>query len=237
MSDSTKAGKVFTLIPKIMGEVGAIEKSRNNEQQRYKFRGIDDVYAALQPLLSKHGVFYAPKVLEMSREEKPTKNGGMMMTTLLTVKFTFFADDGSSVEVVTVGEAMDSGDKSANKAMSAALKYAAFQVFCIPTKEEAEDDIDNHAPERAQPAPRATVPRVAPGIPGPNDGNTRREEYRIPFGKYAQRSLDEVDLNELRSYVAYLEDQAATSDKPMRADAKEFVERATRHIVAIERGP
>ncbi len=72
----------------------------------------------------------------------------------MDVQFTFYAPDGSSVEVVTVGEAMDAGDKSSNKAMSAALKYALLQVFCIPTEEPIDTENETHEvaakPERQQ---------------------------------------------------------------------------------------
>jgi hypothetical protein len=43
-----------------------------------------------------------------------------------------------------IGEAMDSGDKSSNKAMSAAYKYAAFQAFCIPTEGDNDADATTH---------------------------------------------------------------------------------------------
>jgi hypothetical protein len=52
------------------------------------------------------------------------------------------SQDGSKHTVKTYGEAMDSGDKATNKAMSAAYKYAAFQTFCIPT--EGDNDADAH---------------------------------------------------------------------------------------------
>ena len=45
----------------------------------------------------------------------------------------------------TFGEAMDSGDKATNKAMSAAYKYAALQAFAIPT--EGDNDTENHTHE------------------------------------------------------------------------------------------
>ena len=48
--------------------------------------------------------------------------------------------DGSSVETVNVGEAMDSGDKGFNKAMSIALKYSLLQMFLIPTEEQKDPD-------------------------------------------------------------------------------------------------
>ena len=37
---------------------------------------------------------------------------------------------------------MDSGDKSCNKAMSAAQKYAFLQVFCIPTEDPPSEPKD-----------------------------------------------------------------------------------------------
>lgn len=137
-------GKIFEAIPKIMSEVGAIEKTRTNTQGAgYKFRGIDDVYLALQPVLHKHSVFFVPTVLETTREERTSKSGGNLFYTILKVKYTFFADDGSSFDSVVVGEAMDSGDKSSNKAMSAALKVCALQLFCIPTEEEKDTEYDS----------------------------------------------------------------------------------------------
>ena len=37
---------------------------------------------------------------------------------------------------------MDSGDKATNKAMAIAMKYALFQVFCIPTDEMKDPDAE-----------------------------------------------------------------------------------------------
>lgn len=55
------------------------------------------------------------------------------------------AEDGSKHTIKTFGEAMDSGDKATNKAMSAAYKYACFQAFAIPT--EGDNDADAHTHE------------------------------------------------------------------------------------------
>jgi hypothetical protein len=54
-------------------------------------------------------------------------------------------EDGSSHVISTIGEAMDSGDKATNKAMSAAYKYALMQAFCIPT--EGDNDSENQTHE------------------------------------------------------------------------------------------
>lgn len=152
-------GKIYALIPKIMAEVGHIGKDRNagtGGGASYKFRGIDDVFNAFQPVLAKHGVFCAPMVIRSEREERQSSQGKALLYTFLHIQFRFYADDGSFVETVMVGEAMDSGDKSANKAMSAAMKYAFFQVFCVPT--EDDNDTENHTHDVApKVAPRAAV--------------------------------------------------------------------------------
>ena len=48
------------------------------------------------------------------------------------------------VTEVTFGEAMDSGDKATNKAMSVALKYLLIQTFQIPVTGEANDGDSAH---------------------------------------------------------------------------------------------
>lgn len=145
---------IFQLIPKVMAEVGAIEKNRQNQAQKYKFRGVDDVYAAFHGPLAKHGLFYVPEVLTREISERPTQAGGVLFYTRLLVAYTFYAPDGSSIRAVVAGEGMDSSDKSTNKAMSAALKYALLQIFCVPV--EDQDDADAETPEpvgRPKPAP------------------------------------------------------------------------------------
>ena len=62
-----------------------------------------------------------------------------MIYKVLKIKYTFYAEDGSNVSAVVVGEAMDSGDKVSNKCMSVAYKYACFQVLSIPTEETIAD--------------------------------------------------------------------------------------------------
>lgn len=136
---------ILKKIPEIMSDIGFIGKDKKNIAQNFMFRGIDQVMNTMKPLLAKHGVFIVPEVVDVRREERPTKSGGMSLYTLLTVKHHFVAEDGSEIVSTTVGEGMDSGDKATNKAMAVAFKYACFQVFCIPTEEMAKDDPDNYS--------------------------------------------------------------------------------------------
>ena len=138
----TKA--IYKAVSDVMGAVKAIAKNRKNAAQGYSFRGIDDLYNELNEHLSKAGIFFASEVVEQKREERQNKSGGTLIYTVLRIKWTVYASDGSSVTTETVGEAMDSGDKSCNKAMSAAYKYALMQLFCIPTDEPKDTEEETH---------------------------------------------------------------------------------------------
>ena len=136
---------IHTALVSIMKDVGAIGKTKKNQQQGFQFRGIDDAYNALHDVMARHGVVSVPIVLSERSEERQTKNGGALIYRILTIKYSFFAEDGTFVEAVVIGEGMDSGDKAASKAMAIAHKYALLQVFCIPTEET--DDPDKEAYE------------------------------------------------------------------------------------------
>lgn len=137
---------IYESIAALMQDIPAVGKEKRNKEQGFLYRGIDDVMNALQPLLSKHKVFIVPEVLEQKREERMTKGGKNLLYSLLRVKYTFFAEDGSSVSAVVIGEGMDMADKASNKAMAVALKYALFQVFCIPTEEMVDPDAETPDP-------------------------------------------------------------------------------------------
>lgn len=137
---------IFEAIGAVMKDCGYIGKNSLNPQQHYKFRGIDAVMNALNPALIKNHVFVVPEVLDHQREERTTAKGGLLIYSVCKVKYTFYADDGSSVSATVVGEGMDSGDKATNKAMSAAFKYACFQTFCIPTEEMKDSEDDSPEP-------------------------------------------------------------------------------------------
>ena len=135
---------IYETISAVMSEVGAIGKNSKNEQQKFMFRGIDAVMNALAPALQKNKLFIVPEVLDQTREERMSSKGNAIIYSICRVKYTFYAEDGSSISATVIGEGMDSGDKATNKAMSIAFKYACFQVFCIPTEEMVDPDAECH---------------------------------------------------------------------------------------------
>ena len=154
------AGKIYKQICSVMQEINAIGKDRRNQTQNFQYRGIDDVMNELHSVLAKCGVFVVPQVLDEARTTGKTKSGGDMFYTRLKIKFTFYAEDGSFIESVVIGEAMDTGDKASNKALSVGLKYALLQVFCIPTEDEKDPDAQSPEPQAGsmKPAPAKKAP-------------------------------------------------------------------------------
>lgn len=153
----------MTTIPQVYSAINAVQaslsavgisKDRKNTQPgaNYQFRGIDDVLNALSPLLAEHKLVILPRVLRREFVERQAKSGNALFYVTVQCEFDIVsATDGSKHTVSTFGEAMDSGDKATNKAMSAAYKYMAIQSFAIPT--EGDNDAD------------ATTHQVAPYMP------------------------------------------------------------------------
>ena len=133
---------IFQKMASILKETKAITKSEKNQQQGFKFRGIDNVMNELHELFAKNDVFILQEVQDFTVDAQPTAKGGTLFYTRAKIKFRYMTTDGSFVETVNVGEAMDSGDKGMNKAMSIALKYSLLQMFLIPTEEPKDPDRD-----------------------------------------------------------------------------------------------
>lgn len=157
-----KKENIHTALSNVMKKVGVVAKSRSNGSQGYMFRGIDDMYNALHDLLAEEKVVISSEILKVTREVHTSSKGGNLFFTLLEMRFKFVAADETFIVTTTVGEGMDSGDKSAAKAMSTAYKYAFMQMFCIPTEEEKDSEYQSHT--------TVAKPKVSSDpIIGPND--------------------------------------------------------------------
>ena len=66
--------KVYEKIAAVTAELSkiGISKDSKNTSQGYAFRGIDAVYGALSPMLSKHGLCILPRVTDRQRTQGHT---------------------------------------------------------------------------------------------------------------------------------------------------------------------
>ncbi len=165
---------IYAALASIMEETKAIGKTERNQQQNFMFRGIDNVMNELHGLFAKHKVFILPDVLNYEVSEKVTKSGSIMYYTRAKICFHFMTIDGSEVTITNVGEAMDTGDKGMNKAMSVALKYALMQMLLIPTQEEK--DPDSTTPPETRPK---TIAEIADSLDPAKDGLLKEALNRI----------------------------------------------------------
>lgn len=140
--------KVYQAINDVQYElvkVGIAKDSRNSQGSGYNFRGIDAVYNVLSGIMANKGLCIIPRMLTRTCEERTSKSGGALFYVTVEAEFDLVsAEDGSKHTARTFGEAMDSGDKATNKAMSAAYKYMAFQTFAIPTQGDNDADAYTH---------------------------------------------------------------------------------------------
>ena len=133
MSETTKKPLIYAALAKVVAQVGAVGKNQRNAMQNYRYRGVEDVIAAVKPVMVEHGVFVYPVVVEHAATQELV--GGKktpMFHVVARIEFHFAATDGSEVVATTIGEGTDTGDKAANKAMTAAYKYALVETLMIP---------------------------------------------------------------------------------------------------------
>lgn len=156
MAETPKLTNVYAKIAAVQSELAkvGISKSRRNQQgSGYNFRGIDEVYNTLSHIMAEQGLCILPRIIGRTLVERSAKSGGTLFYVVVEAEFDFVsADDGSTHTVRTFGEAMDSGDKATNKAMSAAYKYAALMTFAIPTEGDNDADATTHEVAPAKPA-------------------------------------------------------------------------------------
>jgi len=152
--------QIYQLIPKIMQEVGAVGKGGYNAFDKYKFRSIDDIYNALQPVLAKNGVFIVPRIISSIENTIQSQAGKDQIRIKIKVEYKIFAPDGSFVESIFEGEGIDRSDKATNKAAQASFKYMVSQLFCLAF--EGMEDADKDSPEVGRPINNKIDPKKLP---------------------------------------------------------------------------
>lgn len=133
--------EVLKGIQKVMAAFSekGISKDSKNEQQGFKFRGIDAVLNRMSQHLVDADLVIVPCIRSREVNERVNSRGNPLFYVTVQVDFTIFSTvDGSFVVCSVPGEAMDSGDKATNKALSIAYKYMAFQLFAIPIDDDPD---------------------------------------------------------------------------------------------------
>ena len=222
---------IYQAMINILNDVAPISKEKKNQQQGFMYRGIDDMYNELHAVFAKHGVFPTSEVLEITREDRVTSKGTSMIYTVQKIKYTFWAADGSNVSSILTGEASDSGDKSSNKSMSIAFKYALMQSLLIPTEELKESDPDAES-VASKPKPQAAKNNSTRGSKsGDDDAQTNNKPTLSQTHKnykkiINQLAVKEVTIDVVQEHFNISDDLKKQMSKDTKARMKELKEEA-----------
>lgn len=130
---------------RVRRDIRAIAKGElyNQSGTRFNFRGVDTVVNVFGPVTLKHGVNVMSSKVEASYGEKTTKSGGKMRECSVLVTWTIMGPMGDTLTLQTMGEALDTADKSTTKAQSVALRTLLLGFGLTPTH-DTDPDAERH---------------------------------------------------------------------------------------------
>lgn len=142
---STQTPAILESMAKIQEELDAIKKDQKGFG--YKFRGIDQVLNAMNPLFKKHKVVTLRRNLQSVRNVRAvqSKDGKVKDFVEVEMKADYVFKslvDGSEIVSEGFGEGQDTsgGDKASSMATSNSYKYVIFEMFNIATEEQKDSD-------------------------------------------------------------------------------------------------
>ncbi len=139
------AAKINLVMQKVcnLGKDGRIQGGGN-----YAYLSEEKITTALHEAFTEVGLVIAPTAMEIiENREDATRSGGILHLTRILVTYQLTdKDDGDIMVIQALGEGSDSGDKTLNKCMTAAYKYALRETFMISTG----DDPDQQASQETE---------------------------------------------------------------------------------------
>jgi len=167
----------------VMAEVVGVVKSHETESgPRYKYVATNDFVEVVRPVLVRHGVVLVPSLQEVTERSVAGKGGVIALTTARVLVTVLDSETGDSLEFLTVGEAMDSGDKALSKAVTSAMGSALRWLFLIPTCDEGAG-----APPGVVPPP--DVDPATGEVAGLSEG-----QLKFLRGLMSEVGVDEADV-------------------------------------------
>ena len=188
MSEVKKIYEALVKIEDSLMKTGIAKSKQTTGGGNYKYRGIDQVYEAVSPLLVENKVIIRP--MSIVREED-SQAGKFRLVRLMVTYQAICAEDGSTMEFMGIGEGCDTSDKAAGKALSYAYKTALFQLFAIPV--EGQDDTDSVVHEVEQPFVKKSKLKKIEQLESEIVNCFSNEDLRSIGGDIAKLGLDEKD--------------------------------------------
>jgi hypothetical protein len=183
--------QIYRLMASIMQEIPSISKGRTAKfGEQYAYRGIDDVYQALGPVMAKHGVFCRPHVLAQTYDVVENRSKQLEQRAIVHLELSFTAPDGSHIEADFPGVGIDQRDKAVNKAASVAMREILIKTFCIPLAGSEDSETDN--------TPVDPTPANGNGRQAPQQPRQQQQQQAAPQQAQQPRNVETLADGKLR---------------------------------------
>lgn len=117
-------------LAEITASVGKINKTGYNDFQKYTYVTEADILEVIRGEIASRNIFVSSSVIGSSYQDN---------LTTVNVRFTFHdGDSEETLEVQSMGQGHDKGDKGIYKAITGASKYMLLKNFLLPTGDDAE---------------------------------------------------------------------------------------------------
>jgi len=196
---------IYAAMSAAMEEVQSVRKDGFNDQQKYKFRGIDQVVNAVGPIFRKHKIIPVPHSSTASYRDVLTSTGKPSREVTVAVEYRFYGPAGDYIPAIVPGESMDSGDKGTPKAMSVAYRIVLLQMLCIPTD---DPDPDSQSYERAVVDPVITAKQQVKAAWEAGGGVFDPDVVATAFQDWSQGEfLNNATADRLHQYADHLKQE------------------------------
>lgn len=174
---------IHEAINAVMKEVGYVQKEKSLKLP-YTYAGEAALIQAVRPSMVEHGVYmHVSRIASVEREKYTTVNGTAMVNTVIHGAVRFTHVSGDFIEVESVGEGSDAGDKSANKAMTGMYKYALRQTFNIETGDDPDKFSSDEQERPARVLPQKPAPEQKVVVPADS-----KQVLKADFSKKFQQA-------------------------------------------------
>ena len=168
MNESTKTQNengvnIFSALAKAQRDFKPVQKSGKNQAQGYAYADLDDYLSAVRSALAQNELAITSNVIAINDlEPRTTKQGGHLFVVRATLQTRLIHSSGESIETISYGDGMDSGDKAIFKAVTGARKYGLAALLGLATTDDPEEDRAPAHQMRQQPRPQSEEKKATP---------------------------------------------------------------------------
>lgn len=215
-------GKLAEALAKAQSEITHADANSFNPHFKSKYANLASVWQAIRKPLSSNGLAVAQGL----------QNDGAHTYLETTLLHSSGESIKSKYPILLAKDQIENPQKLGG-AVSYARRYALAAMVGIAQMEE--DDGNSLTTESKSNDSRAQGSGpVVNHAPGASNAGALAS-YRITFGKYKNKSFDEVGPNQIADYCTYLEGKAKQDGKPMKGQVAEFIKLADEYLAGCTR--